>query len=185
MVVQATIRYTGPGGGPKLSILHFKDGALPNEVAAQLSSICDNLKAFLSNQYAVTYDPTMRTLDTVTGALISESAFAVAPATYAGTAAAQPVPDAVAALVRLRTGVVVGGRFLQGRMFVPGLSVGLLTAGNITPVAVGQIGTEVAEALAIGPAGQWVVWSRKNGQVAAVNGVTAWAELATQRRRRG
>lgn len=184
VLIQATVVYAGPGHSPKLSILHFQD---TSNVVTQnkLISFCDNIKAFLSNQYTVTYEREIRYVDEVTGALTGAEDLPVVPLVYTGALAAQPVADATALLVRLKTGVVVGGRFLQGRVFVPGLAVTQMTGGNVTAAVVGQVATEMAEVLAVAGEGEWAVWSRKNGVAHPVVSVSAWQELATQRRRRG
>lgn len=184
MVHEAVVRYNGPGHQPKVSVLYFSDALSAADAQNFLNTLCGNLAAFLSNQYAITYEPQYRTINTVTGTLEAEANFPAAPPTFAGAIAAQPVPDAVSFLVRWQTGAIVSGRFLQGRMFVPGLAVSQLTGGNITPSVVAQMNTELAESF---PGGviDLVVWSRTHGVAYGVTSGTAWGELATQRRRRG
>lgn len=183
MVKEIIAQYGGPGRNPKLSVWHYEDSLDNDAIKTALQTFYTSVAGTWSNQYSVQIQPTVRILNTATGALVGESGFTVAPVVINGTIAGQPVPDAVAVLFRWNTEEVVGGRFLKGRTFVPGLAVTQLTNGNLT----GSVNTSlnnIATTLANDSNGP-SIWSQKHGIQHFVQTGNAWGELATQRRRRG
>jgi len=106
--------------------------------------------------------------------------------TDTGDVAGEPVPDATQMLFRWSTDVIVNGRFLQGRTFIPGLTDGNMVNGNISSgalpglVAVGQ--DLIDDAVGFG------VWHRPSsgigGQFEPATTASVWDELAVLRRRR-
>ena len=183
MVNEVIVRWIGPGAASKLNIFHFSDAATGSQMKASLEAFLNDLKPQISTQYSAILNSTWRNLDTATGALISESPFSPTPVAIVGTNAGQPLPDAVAGLIRWNTGVIVNGRFLKGRTFLPGLSVGLMQAGNFAGTGLATLNTAAANLVAgaITP----VVWSRTNGVAQVFTSGSVWAEASTQRRRRG
>lgn len=100
-----------------------------------------------------------------------------------------PVPlvaQATQVLVRWRTEAFVGGRRVQGRMFIPCLSAGKTTVGQLSPAS--QLTFSEAASTFRSSLGL-LVWHRptsggSNGLAATVTSSGVWEELATQRRRR-
>jgi hypothetical protein len=135
-----------------------------------------------------------------TGVELSESTGALIGAwsetsskTDSGDQTDEPVPDAVMALARLKTATIFGGRFVQGRIYLPGLDQEQIVGGNLgssAQTAINNAGTTLAAS-----AGNLVVWSRplkdpddgsitRAGVQSDVTSITAWSELAVLRRRR-
>ena len=183
MVKEIIAQYGGPGRNPKLSIWHFEDSVTNDAAKTALQTFYTSVAGTWSNQYSVQLQPTVREMSSVTGTLTGESGFTVAPVVINGTIAGQPVPDAVSTLFRWNTNLVVAGRFLKGRTFVPGLAVTQLTNGNLT-TSVNTSLNNIATTLANDAAAP-SIWSQKHGVIGVVQTGTAWGELATQRRRRG
>lgn len=109
------------------------------------------------------------------------------PFTGAGGGAGDQSGDALQALVRWQTGVIVDGRFLQGRTFIPGLASTVIVDGNLSSAAQ-TIGNNAAATLAASAA-TLVIWHRPAGatpgDTAPVTSGAMWNELAVLRRRRG
>lgn len=183
MVLQAIVEWTGPGATQKLNVFHYADTATGAGIKSDLEAWLNAIKPQISSQFSAKLQNVWRTYDTVTGDLTNEVAFSGGTATITGTSANQVLPDAVAGLFRWNTGVVVSGRFLKGRTFVPGLTVGLMTSGNFAGTGLTTLVT-AAQTLA-GSTNHFAVWSKKHGVVHDVNSGSFWAEASTQRRRRG
>jgi hypothetical protein len=129
-----------------------------------------------------------------TGVELSESTGALIGAwsetsskTDSGDQTGEPVADAVMALARLKTATIFSGRFVQGRIFLPGLDAGQVVGGNLNSSAQSAINT--AGTTLAASAGNLVVWSRPkpgvSGVQSDVTSIVAWSELAVLRRRRG
>lgn len=106
--------------------------------------------------------------------------------TNIGTGGANVAADATQILVRWNTGIVVGGRFLTGRTFLPGVAQQALANGNLAIARRTEI-TDASTGFAESSSG-FGIWHRPKGGsgglfAPAVTG-TAWQELAVQRRRR-
>lgn len=178
--------YSGPGSGGKLSVFHFQAGA---DLADQRQAIADLLgaaDAFMDNAYSWSVRQSGRVLNDVTGGLVDEWADA-GTLTGTGASVGQATADSTQALFRWGTGAVVGGRFLKGRTFLPGLESNSFTDGNLSSTV--QAGLNSA---AIGMAGSGVgfcIWHRpktgSGGTTRLVNSGSVWAEAAVLRRRRG
>lgn len=183
MVVELIGSWSGPGRTPKLNIWHGADGAAPDAVAAAVRAFYDGIKAEIADTYSVAIEPNYRILDATTGAMTDAGLLTTGTAAVEGTSSLGPLPDAVSALVRWNTGMIVNGRFLKGRTFVPGVSYDNLTGGNMSAGCVTTFNTAAA-ALVNLDAG-FAVWSRTAGVVHPVIAGDTWTEYATQRRRRG
>jgi len=140
----------------------------------------------LSTAVSVQVANTGRLIAEVTGTLTGVWSGGVSQ-NITGDATAPVINDASQVLVRWRTGDIVGGRFVQGRTFIPGLAVDRLLNGNLSDDSRNQFLTS-ALALAAGVNGM-VVWSRptvdRPGSANPVVGATVWDELAVLRSRRG
>lgn len=125
-------------------------------------------------------------IDTATGTLLRSDA-ASAPVGNSGGAAGAPLPPSVQGLLRLRTPLIVGGRRLQGRLFLPGFVSGS-EGGDTVPgtgllAAMESAGTGlITTAQAAGSS--WQVWSRTGGVSSPVSAVSAWSKYAVLRSRR-
>lgn len=187
MVREILVDWTTASGGGKVSVLYFLEATTVAEQRAALGTWLGGLAGGLhsTTQYSVRTEG--RELDTSTGALTGAW---VEPTVYAGAGTAsggQPIADATQVLVRWQTGNIVGGRFLQGRTYIPGLMTSNVAGGNLAPTVrsayAGHSGNLVSAAV------QLAVWHRPTGgaggEAWAVEAASVWTELAVQRRRRG
>jgi len=167
------------GGG--LSTFYFE--AAVGTVAQQVAAVA----TFLANSEtqrssAITWATAadVAQIDSATGNLVGTST--VTPSTGAGTAAGDPAPFATQGLLRILTGVVVGGRLLRGRLFLPGVveasSTGVPSAGYITAY------NTVGAALIADVNSAWGIWSHTHGVFQPANGVSTWNRWAVLRSRR-
>lgn len=183
---EINVRINTASGGGKLMVTYWNASYALGPQRAALRSFFDGLKTYMGSINTYFVESTGRVLDDFTGGLIGTWSDATLP-TVTGTNGGAVVPDASQVLVRWTTGVVVGGRFVQGRSFIPGLAVTNLSGGNLlaaTGVAFdAQANAMIATALGFG------VWHRPvggtGGQHVLASSATTWNELAVLRRRRG
>lgn len=188
-MLEVITEWAGPQGSGLRSIMYFDGGTVGELSAARgdLNAFWGGMSGVLSDQYTWNISPAARVLAPNNGGLI-DVVSDVSVLSGAGAQAQQPVPDASQVLTQWRTGIVLGGRFLQGRTYVPGLTTGSITAGNITPVVVAALNGVVSDFLAAS-GGQFGIWHRptggSGGSWSPVVSGAVWGELAVQRRRRG
>lgn len=186
---QIITRWVVPGSSGNIqTVMNFADNL--GDINDQRQAVQDFWLGFtglVANGVSWTVETSGRVLNTQTGNLENEwfdQETMVGPPS-AGTG--QVVANATMVLVRWRTDTIAGGRRVQGRTFVPGLSVGQMSDGQLTPTAQGFVNTAAADFVAkqVG----FGIWSRPSqnagGQLSQVISGSAWGELATQRRRRG
>lgn len=184
-MLEVTTSWTIPSGIATKSVMYFADGS---DLATCRERIWGSFNGFMdsiASGVSFSVDPEARVLNPATGVLLGLVSDAT-PRTASGTGAARPVADATQVLLRWFTGQVIGGRFVQGRTYIPGLDANLLTGGNLSSGAQADF---AAGALAvITPSVGFGVWHRpKNGaggQLVQCTSVGVNAELAVLRRRR-
>jgi len=177
--------WIGPQGSGMTSVMFFDATTSVATQRTGLQAFWTAWKANLSNQYSYTIRTTGRDLDTTTGGLFASWSEATVK-TGTGTVAVQPVADHTQVLVQWHTNAIVGGRFLRGRTFVPGLTVGTVINGNINSASIGTMNGYGTSLIASGAA--FGVWHRPTAGAGgffdpAVT-CTVWPELAVLRRRR-
>lgn len=175
----------GSGGG-KVSVMYFDDSISVATQRTALETFWIGVQARLSNETQWAIRTSGRELNAATGTLTGEWSETTGKL-GAGTVAGEAVPDSSQVLVRWITGVVVDGRFLRGRTFVPGVARETVTNGNVSNVVVGEY---TAEANVLAQAGVGLqVWHRptsgSGGVAHNVSGATVWTEFAVLRERRG
>lgn len=168
------------GGG--LSTFYFV-GASGDEalMVDAVGDFWDAIAPQITSNVTYATEPDVDELDTVTGTLLGSAA--VTPRTGAGTSAEEALPWATQGLLRLRTGAVVGGRELRGRLFIPGLTEGKSLGGKPTAAVITAINSAAATFAARGDVA-WHVWSRTHGASADVVTATMWDNFAVLRSRR-
>jgi len=174
-----------PSGTASRSVMMFQTSAPVASQRVKLKAFLDTIKSQLDNAVTWTIETSGRELDDTTGALTgvwSEST----PSTGVGVVNGEPVADSTMALMQWRTDHIVGGRFLQGRTFIPGLSTSNLSNGNLAAATV-SAWTTAGNTLATSGVG-FGIWHRptsgSGGIFWAVDTASAWSELAVLRRRR-
>lgn len=187
-MLEVVTAWTGPQGSFLRNIMYFDGGTTTalSDARTAVASLWDGATGVISDQYTWSVETTARVLAPSTGTLL-DVVSDPDPATGAGDQDQEPVPDASQVLFRWRTGLVVQGRFLQGRTYVPGLASGSLTNGNITPAVVTALSGVVSDFLTAA-GGAFGVWHRpqggSGGTWSPAASAAVWPELAVQRRRR-
>jgi hypothetical protein len=174
------------------AIMYFEEGALTSSIRAAVAGFWGDVSAALTDSTVWDVDHESRLLDNETGALISLDVDAT---NYTGTGDnnLDPVPDASQGLIRWATGVVVNGRFLQGRTFIPGIASSFCLNGNLSSSTQAALATAATTFIAAAPT--FGVWHRpkrdpithvivRTGAFWPASVGSAWNELAVLRRRR-
>jgi hypothetical protein len=184
MVREILINWTTAAGGGQVSVMNFLEVTPVADQRAALAAALAELEPLLATTTTWTVATTGREWDDATGALTGAWAEGT-PYTDAGSAADQ-APDAAQALIRWQTGNIVGGRFLQGRTFIPGLGESSFSGGNLGGSSLGWA-QAFADSL-ITDAVQFAIWHRpvggSDGVAWAVESGAPWPEVAVLRRRR-
>jgi hypothetical protein len=114
---------------------------------------------------------------------VAAGAYATTPQLGTGAGAAEIMPIATQAVVRLLTGVFVGGRQLRGRIFIPGLTEASNASGELLPASATTI-TTAANTLNGVATPPLAVWSKVNATVEPVAAVSVWSQFGVLRSRR-
>lgn len=111
--------------------------------------------------------------------------YALAQATYTSSNAGARLPVVDQALVQLRSGYYLNGREVRGRWFIPGLNVGINSAGAVSSTFITALqGYNSTLMTSAAGAGDLVIYSRKNGVSVDVNSMPIWGSFAVMRSRR-
>lgn len=184
---QINVNWVLPNGQTATTVTNWIEASPVADQRLALFTFLDAIKSNLQITTQWVIETTGRELDSSTGALTgtwSDSTIRGGNGTAnTGTA----VPDASMLLIQLKTDHIVGRRFLQGRMFIPGANVAAVQSGNVEATRRAAI-TAAAQTLASSGA-QLGVWHRPTngvgGVIWAVDVASCWQEFAVQRRRRG
>jgi hypothetical protein len=175
------------GSAPGQTVMYFDTTNVTiGDTRTALAAFWENIDGVLSNRASWTLRASGKVLDSATGGLVAEWAQGSAISSE-GDAGADPVPNAAQMLFRWSTGVVVGGRVLKGRTFVPGFRIDQLDSG-------GQI--VAAARTAVQPAIDTLIddtdmhiWHRPQGGSGGTSrevlAGSVWSEFAVLRHRRG
>ena len=177
--------WTLPSGTGHATVMYFDSAQPVATQRSQLGTFWNSIRAFQATTAVYSIRSSGRTLESTTGSLTGAwtepTVF-----TAAGSAGTLPVPDASQALIQWRTPLIVNGRFLRGRTFIPSLGSGHMAAGNVLPASAASIQT-IAATLAAASGGLRI-WHRPGpagpGADFQVGSVTVWPEFAVLRRRR-
>lgn len=179
------VDWTTQAGSGMVGVFNFSDETPVNAQRVALGAFLGGMDEQLRTTTTWTVRQEGREVNDATGTLTGEWLdSAVVEGNGAGAQSA--VADATQALIRWSTGVVVNGRFLKGRTFIPGLEIDVLSGGNLTTAA--QVAfTTAADGLATAGVG-FSIWHRPTsgagGSLHAVAAGSVWSELAVLRRRR-
>lgn len=185
MVKQIRVLWTAAGGAGGETAMHFLDSASTADILTDVNAFLLALQPRLASTTSAVASPNIRTLDTSTGVLVNEVGI-TPPAAVVGTGGATAVPNASQGLIRLRTTLVINRRFLQGRIYVPGMGTStMLATGEVNPAAVTSLAA-AGNVLVLGA--RSVVWHRpvagSGGTISPISSASGWTEFAVQRRRR-
>lgn len=182
---EITTSWAIPSGIPTKTYTYWQSTASLDILRARLGVFWDSIESVLSSQIFWSVDPTGKELDPASGALLAEWSEGTVVAGQ-GSGGAQPVADATQINCQWNTGVVVGGRFLKGRSYIPGASSAALSNGNLNGAQRTAVNV-AAQALADADLG-FSVWHRPvngfGGSQHPVTTATVRSELAVLRKRR-
>jgi hypothetical protein len=166
-----------------LSTFYFNSAVgSPTQMGSAVSAFLGSTEGQRSNGLAWTRVPEVATFNEVTGTL--ESVAGLVPGSGVGTNVTDALSPTTQGLLQLRTGLIVFGRLLRGRIFLPGPceahngSSGGPLAGYVDPY-------ETAAATLVGDANtDLVIWSQTHGVKAPVASADVWSKWASLRSRR-
>lgn len=196
-IVRVRTAWTGLVQGGGLSTHYFTQvvGTDAEDLQAVVQTFWGTCAPQITNECSFRVLGEMDVIDETTGELI-ETMSTIDGATTAGTSTEDNQPPATQTLLRLRTGAVVAGRRLQGRLFIPGPPRNG-TGDTLTPTTASRAAYQNAAAALITATtgiGPWVVWSRpvsdnptvpdRPGTTAAVVNGSVWDKYAVLRSRR-
>lgn len=187
MVLQARVFWDAAGGAGGQTALHFGDANTPADVNAAVQAFFTAIRPALCNSTSASIDTVIRRYNVMSGEL-EEELNNPGTANIVGNGGISAVPNAAQGLIRLRTGTVVNGRVLKGRIYIPGMTSSAMTAdGEVTSTMVTTlVGAGVALISATAPVNVWHRPVNGVGGIATLaTGTSAWGEFAVQRRRRG
>lgn len=182
---EVTTSWGLPSGIPTKSYMYFDTEEAVAAIRARLGVFFNELENSLSAGVFWSVDPSGKIFQPTTGALVGEWSDSTV-VEGEGAVPGEVVADATQVNIQWNTGLVVGGRFLRGRTYIPGLSRNNLSGGNMAGATRTAINT-AADALAGAPT--WLsVWHRPvngaGGLTHAVTTATVRSELAVLRKRR-
>lgn len=185
---------TGVAGSPYYTNLYFN--AEPTNVGialARVSQFFTDLRPVMRTGITTNVESEVRVIDPSTGT-VTDIVVGAEQAPIAAAAAGSIAPPATQGLIRLQTSGLRLNRQVQGRIFVPGVTVAAVSPTGTAQAAYQTALTDAATALRAATSGvQLVVWSRPRtltgpvglpGQQSPVTGASAWQNFAVLRSRR-
>lgn len=182
MPQEYVVRWTGGPIGVGATVLHFQSigsGTAAQQIADAVRACFDSLKAVAPSAVLWTFDTELKEIapdGTLLGVYPVTAPAAVA-ATGAGSYAA-----GTGAMVRHTTGVVLGGRRIQGRTFiVPLISSNYSTLGTISGATITTLNGAFTtlRTTTSGFGTPLSVWSRKNASVTPVASSVCVSRVST------
>lgn len=186
MVREVTVEWTVSKGAGGTTVLFFNEEALTiNDQLSAVGAWLAALRPLITSTTGFRVAQEGRELDTQTGAL-SGSWGSTTVRADVGTASGTAVSNASMLLTRWNTPTVLGGRFIRGRSFIPGVSAARLDGGEWNAATV-TAATTAAQGLLAAGAG-FGVWKRPvagfGGFHEIATATSVWNEVAVLRRRR-
>lgn len=151
--------FTGTPVGDGLGTVHFDASAgTPGGAVTAWATFLGNLSANFYQFQDVTVSGEVDLINEVTGALVDSTVGPDFPVATNNTGNA--LPPATQGFIRMGTGVVVNGRRLRGRFFVPGLCEDINVAGGGIDAAFIDGVNDALEILVASPTASLCVWHR-------------------------
>lgn len=182
-------------GGPGLHTAYWQPGTTGG-VTADATDCVARVRGFwvgIAAQFPSTFTAQVQSdvakINDVDGALVGGLA-ATPVAVVTGSSGAVSGPRAAMILAQLRTGSVLGGRFVRGRWYLGPTKPGVVGAtGGVDPATVTAVNAAGTAMLAPGTtASALCVWHRPQptgaGASYLVDAITTWGEVAVLRSRR-
>lgn len=185
MVREILVDWVTDAGASFRSVMYFDSDMAASDQRDAIGDFLTATNGTRSNHCVWSVENFGRVLDEATGAVTgawSEPLNIVGT----GTVESQAVPDATQIVIRWLTGVVINGRFLAGRQFMPGTALGAINAGNVGAGTLGVYNT-AGQALADAGVG-FSIWHHPvlgaGGSSQPVLSAQCWNEFGVLRRRR-
>jgi hypothetical protein len=162
-------------------------GGTAQQAADAVRAFWASLASTLGNGVSAQVESDVAHIDENDGSLTGASATTTTAVAF--TSSGEPLPFATQGLIRWTTGVVVNGRFLKGKTFVPAFTETNSTGGAPTAATLSSMST-AAQNLMADANSTLVVWHREtapgagDGEAVFVTGHTEWAKWAVLRSRR-
>lgn len=186
MPLEYTVRWTGGPIGVGASVLHFVSvgSSASAQAVADATRVCfEAIKGQIPTAVSISYDAEVREISNA-GALVA--VYPVTAPLVTTPTGVGPYAAGTGAMVRHSTGIVVGGKRLQGRTFiVPILSSNYSSVGSIaggTQTTISNAFTALRTTTA-GVGSSLAVWSRANASTAAVTGSACLGRVSALRTR--
>lgn len=169
-------------GNPMLGTHYFGTSADPSDSMSFVADFWGDLASIVKSDVRFAVSPEIDTINADNGELVASlSATPVDP--VPGSSTSEPLPPATQALMQLHTGVILGGRKIVGRIFVPGMTESSSDTG-VPDTGVHEAVQTAAQNLIDASGSTWCVWSRKNKAGVVISSATCWDLWAVQRKRR-
>lgn len=175
---------TGSTGAPYLSTTYWTrtDSSSAGLAADAVAAFWESIASEMSSDLSWNVEGFCDVIDDATGTLVGIDTIGGGNSGDGGDTG-EPLPFATQGLLQLRTGVVVGGRALRGRLFIPGATEGKSTDGVPSSDYRSEISSAYSAMMAVSGA-EMLIWSRKNGTSSPVTGGSPWNQWAVLRSRR-
>lgn len=187
MVREIIVEWTTITGGGKRSVLYFDEATAVSDQRSEIHNWLTDLAGGLHTSTAWNVATSGRELDTATGTLTGIWSETTARNGAGSLATGQPVPDAAQILIQWTTGVVVNGRVIRGRTYIPGTSTANVANGNLAESVRASYATD--SNTFVGATPSFVIWHRPRsgagGVAVVVDAADCWREFGVQRNRRG
>lgn len=175
--------WTGVAGSPYYSNFYFtEEGGTAAQARLAVATFLSSIRSVVADNVTYVVENEVPVIDEATGDVIRVDFDAVVHSA-AGQSTATMLPLSNQMLLRLRTGVFIGGREIRGRFFIPGQVVTSANDGTVllaTATAVqGFAATLIGSANA-----QWVVYAKTKGTYAVINAANVWNQFAVLTSRR-
>lgn len=177
------VTHTGIAGTPYLSTFYFRlSGTNSAAAAAAVETFFTSTATRRYDELVSQGDNVMDILSPITGTLVGYAAVDTWQVSASGGGAMGPYANQ--GLLRLSTNAVVGGRRVEGKMFLPAVRQGDISNDGLPVTAYRTDYDDASSVLVANPDVDWVVWSRKNGTQESVESATTWQNFAVLRSRR-
>lgn len=177
-------RWDGVAGAPFwTTVRQTAVGVISAEDFAQaFADFLDRAKSSLATPLVATVLPEVTLIESTTGQLVGTETIVSKVITM--TDATEMLPRTTQMLIRWSTGVVIAGRRVRGRMFLPGLCEQSNSDGGAPTTSIVSGFQASVNTLLTDWGGEAVVYSRTHFSGAAITGASVWNEWAVLRSRR-
>lgn len=156
--------WTGVAGAPYYTNLYFNDttGASgAQDAVTAVDTFWTAISGNIEQNCDYVIEPFVAVIGSTEGALVD--GHTTTGETGGGTYVGEMLPRQVQGLVRWDTGVIVGGRYLRGRTFIPCIGEPINTTGGVPTTAFATLVNTAAAALIADTGNELVIWSRTHG----------------------